>query len=169
MQICDYVTYCDVTKSRKLHYVLFSGWNLTLTAFLNLKELHKQTMCSCFNKLSRKTDFKVKLNLILFYFVYVGGPCHLSSSKHWSEDLISVLGKKKIFLSLYFDLISIVNIKTFWVWISSPKLHSAPLKARRGIWGAVFSVGERSVCRCRPFSTFKICYMHMQEYWIYKT
>ena len=63
-----------------------------------------------------------------FTLITWGRPCHLSSFKLCSGDLISLweqlvnqLGKRSVFLSLYYCIINTVNTKKIWVCISSPK------------------------------------------------
>ena len=67
--------------------------------------------------------------------VICGGPCHFSSFKqcsrevifHWEQLVYSVMRKIIIFLSLYYYLINIVIVKILSK-ISSPKQYSAPFK-----------------------------------------
>ena len=64
------------------------------------------------------------------------GPCHLSSLKQCSGDLIFLWGQlvylvmKKINISEFCIVTLLMSqILQMWVWLYSPKLHSAPLKA----------------------------------------
>ena len=103
------MTVVFVLKLTKQAFVFMTGWN-------------KQT----------NWPYTVSHRYSLFMF---GGPCHLSSFKQCSEDFIvlreqlvySVVEKKQTFCLCHY-LINIV-IQTE---ISSPKLHSAPL--RKILW-----------------------------------
>ena len=59
------------------------------------------------NKLNKQTDLKRQHSFILFYFVYFGGPCHLSSFTQCSGD--------QIFLSeqLVYQVIEKINISEY--------------------------------------------------------
>ena len=68
-------------------------------------------------------------NIIPYCFILFicGGPCHLSSFKHliflWEQ--LGYLFRKKTVLCISSFILLILK---FWVYVSSPKLHSAPLR-----------------------------------------
>ena len=75
-------------------------------------------MFSWLNTLNKQSDLKGQRNMCL-----CGGPCHLSSFKQCSGDLIF------LWEQLVYSLLETINMYLYeiWVWFSSPKLHSAPL------------------------------------------
>ena len=70
-----------------------------------------------------------------------GGPCHLSSFQHCLGTLFP--SKSSLFIQWWNKWVCIIaslilSILTFWVLISSPKLHSAPSKQGSYIYASVW-------------------------------
>ena len=125
------------------YYIIFKGALCCFWEEILIRREVSSTPDLFMPKQTKQTPFfhdwinKVTLNDNTLSFCFTlficGGPCHLVSNSVlgtlFSSDnsLFIQLSKIEIFLSLYHYLINIVNILKFGVWISSPKLHSAPL------------------------------------------
>ena len=90
--------------------------------------LNNLSLLSCLIKL-KKADLKGRHDLYWFTLFRCGGPCHLSLFKQCYFSLrtacLFTYGQITYF-SVCIITSLILQILTFWVWISSSKLHSVP-------------------------------------------